>query len=204
MRQQQLLEIDQSPRWRRKGARMAALLVLEASSRRWSSMVRWLPIVLAYLVHTAKPSIEPAVIFPHMDGDGDTLVSRTELQHFMELASNVLADFYVADTDRNGQVTLQELQDFVPDADETYYSTFIDEFDDSGDGQITLEEWRNHHGYGEEAKSLLWRADSNEDGYLQEHEFEMFAAKESNFPKRLLKLFQSHQLLDQHHAINEL
>ena len=139
------------------------------------------------------------MIFPHMDGNGDTLVSRTELQHFMELASNVLADFYVADADRDGQVNLRELQDFVPDADELY-STFIDEFDDSGDGQITLEEWRNHHGYGQEAKSLLWRADSNEDGYL------VSSLKCSQprraIPKRLL--FQSHQLLDQHHAINEL
>ena len=156
--------------------------------------LRLLLLLLLLLLGVLRPAVAiivTASVFPHMDANGDTLVTRDELQMFLERRAHVFADFYVADRDRNEKVTLEELQAFVPGASETYYTTFLDEFDDSGDGAITLEEWRNHHGYPRAAKDLVWLADTNEDGFVTEKEFDRLVSRPEGFPEEHKAMFDS-------------
>jgi len=143
------------------------------------------------LCWVARAAIDASLVYPHVDQNGDGVLTADELQRFMERTSNVLSDFYAADVDRDERVTLQELKGFVPDAEEDYYATFVDEFDDSKDGVITLAEWRHHHGYELEAKDMLFKGDTNMDGYVTEPEFGRLVAAGDLVPERLRKLFDS-------------
>eukprot|EP00937_MAST-01D_sp_MAST-1D-sp2_P002597 g2597.t1 len=131
--------------------------------------------------------------FGRADINGDEIISPYELQTYLEAASNTLADFYTADTNKDKHVTLEELHGFVNVGnDQDFYSTFIDEFDDNGDQKISLREWQKHHGYGEEAKKFMRRADYNEDGYLKEREFVLeLTRKDTKSNDRIKELLET-------------
>ena len=155
--------------------------------------MRWLLhlSVCACTWRATEAAIEAHVVFPHIDEDGNGELTPQELQGFMERTSDVLEDFYIADVDRDERVTLDELKGFVPGADSDYYATFVDEFDDSGDGVITLAEWRHHHGYEREAKDMMFAGDTNADRYMSELEFGAMAKAGDKIPERLRHLFDS-------------
>ncbi|MEM9578289.1 MAG: calcium-binding protein [Pseudomonadota bacterium] len=111
----------------------------------------------------AKPGgLRSDISFEKLDADGNGQITRTELEG---LRARTMAS---ADTNRDGGISLEELEVWGATRAKTHARKMMDRLDANADGVLQPEELKS----GKRATRMFDRMDANSDGTISEAEFE--------------------------------